>query len=101
MTHTGRTWRSTIQIRKAKPGDLEPLLASHSGVSGDIWYVLVCKYCTDNHSITVKGASKQSKDARSDVALKFQAVGWRMDGSIPVCPRCYKRKVKSGLYLDD
>jgi len=77
------------------------LLASHSGVGGDSWYVLVCKYCTDSHRITAKGAAKRSKNALGDTALKFQAAGWRMDAGIPVCPGCYKRKVKSGVYEAD
>ena len=101
MTRGGRSRKNVIRIPKAKPGDLEPLLASHSGGSGDGWYALVCKYCTDSHKITAKGAAKNSKNALSDVALKFQASGWRMDGVIPVCPGCYKRKVKSGIYQAD
>ncbi len=90
-----------IQLPKAKPGDLEPLLSRHSSGGGDSWYVLLCKHCTDSHKITTKRIGRQSKDPLTVAARKFRQAGWRMDGGIPVCPGCYKNKINNDLYPAD
>jgi hypothetical protein len=84
----------------AEPADLESKLFTFS-TGSDRGYYLLCKFCTDRHNVSASPQAFRERTHIDKIAEKFVEAGWRSDNGLPVCPRCYKRKLKSGYYSAD
>ena len=79
--------------RKATPEELVGHIAPFVGSSGGgQWsFQLQCQFCTDLGTVSAKEHSVGDPRHVQKAAQKFAAQGWRI-ATIPVCPKCYKRK---------